>query len=911
MKLIFKTFAFLLLLTFALPGLDAKTLEFVLNHTTQKNVHISEHTPQQLKIENIGNQPIKNCFPYANQAPSTSLEALAFRLAGEKHPLLALYHLWNQSIVQDPEIGVTHCHPLDLLNFKGACSPEDFNFQFVKLCNALGIETRLVNIKGKTLYDFCLDDEWHLLDLSHNQIYLSLDNEKVVSSETLMDDPFLALRTKHSRQAQGVNFKENWKQLAHFEILEPSSAIPVMLAIETLQERSVGINLYPSETLEFTTQPEWAKYQCLIAYHVNLEQRSDSLCWDYHSPFPIQKIVNESSVTLRLMSQELELLPGESWSCDHQENFHLSLAFTAPPKGHLLISGICAYTLFPCLKEGQNQIYLGSEENPSNVRFCYTFDENLEKTKLQVLNQHTIFDYRTPTFELENLSHPCEKIVWQISADSNFKLVPPNFEQMEIWTSQVTLPLISETFLNPGETYYFRVKGFCQGEWGAWSVPYAFVVNKPLAVEEVEFDRIDDNHYELNWERRAEITEEPIEYLVFGSNALDFVPSIYCDKQVNAVVNGEVTEEEVNDNLVAITTDLKIKVSGDLAYYRIIAKQHGQLSVPSTLIHVYDQNLIQPRTILQVIDSEHEILTKRVLFPAHYEGEEIALPHFSHPFSQKNSLIKIQALLRAATSIASYEYPDVTEEIWEEVRPYLLPANHPAWPMLHRVFCKSRATQNPDMFKKAGFKRWRPGRWSRVSASSHPEFNAYFIKAYCDCELGILYDWKKWIHRIEGAKFIRECIKNNQLQQDFKVPKKWIYPLPKNPAPPKNSHHIRKNFILVCENMRIQEHDQNEKMYKKKMTRKILDGVYIILQSCGLCDSVYCFNIPFCKDGRIAVIDTEYHHKWPVPFPKLSKCFSKDMRAYWDKITYKGGRIPNGINQYNPPRNDRRDIPKP
>jgi hypothetical protein len=68
--------------------------------------------------------------------------------------------------------------------------------------------------------------------------------------------------------------------------------------------------------------------------------------------------------------------------------------------------------------------------------------------------------------------------------------------------------------------------------------------------------------------------------------------------------------------------------------------------------------------------------------------------------------------------------------------------------------------------------------------------------------------------------------------------------------------------------------------------------------------------MPFCRDGRIAIIDTEYHHKWPVPFYKLTKYFPKDLQSYWNKITYKGGRIPNGVNQPNPPRMDRRDIPR-
>lgn len=932
MKLLDKTLVCLSLLSLGLSTLEAKSVECFFDHTTQETFNLQAPIPDQtqgtlplyckeLKIENLGDQPIKNCLPYVNQAPCTSLDQLAARLSQEENALLALYHLWNGSIERNDAVCDQSCHPLDLLNFKGACSSTEFNLQFIKLCNALGIETRLANMHGKALYDFCLDDEWNFLDITHHQLYLGLNNERLVSSEEIMDDPFLALRTKHRRSAQKVDFNESWKQIAHFEIIEPTSATPIVMQTEDLKDRRNGLDLYPKETLRFgtpATHPELAEYERCIEHTLNLESRHVPLLWTYHSPFPIQNIVNESSTIIRLLDQKSELKPGESLSLKNCDIFKITFEFVSKPLGELILKGICAPTFFPCLNKGENHLCLGSEENPSLIRFQYEVDESLEGNSIsppEILNLDDAFDYCSPYFSLGCSTDQAELISWQISPDRSFQLVPSNFDQIETFTSTVTLPLISETFLNPGNRYYFRVKGYCKGKWSDWSTPYEFVVNKPAAVEEVEFEQVDEHWVELNWERCAEETNEAVEYLIFGSNSLDFIPSIYCEMQVNAIIDGQITEEEMNDNLIAITTEKKTKVPGGLAYYRIIARQRGQFSNPSTLIHIYHEDFVQPRNVLQV-DEDEEGKVKRKLFPSFYPWEETSLPHISVevPVTQeKCSLIKIQALLRSAAQIekthSQYELPDVPEEVWEEVRPYLLPSNHPAWPKLHRVFCKSRATLNPDAFKKAGFKRWRPGRWSRVSASSHPELKEYFIKAYCDCELGIIYDWKKWIHRIKGAETIRECIKKYQLQATFKVPHKWIYPLPKNPSPPKSSHYARKDFVLVCENMRIQDHDTNEKLYKKKMSRKLMDELYTVLQVCGLYDSVYCFNIPFCKDGRIAVIDTEYHHKWPVPFSKLKKNFSKDLRSYWEKIT-SSGRIPDGKNQPNPPRMDRRDVPK-
>lgn len=917
MKLLTKILAMFSFASFCLSSLEAKSIELFLDHTPEKTFVFDDQCSKalQLKIENVGDQAVHNCFPYVNLPPCLSLDLLALRLAHQKYPFIALFQLWNQSVAKDGTLADENLHPLEILNFKGVCSEKNFALQFIKLCKHLGIKTRLANVHGKPTYDFFFEGDWNFIDLDNQQFYLALNNEKLVSSEEIMDDPFLALRTKHHRGARAIDFRESWKALSHFEILEPASATPLALDADNEIDHPLGLSLYPGEILQFSTCKELDVYECQLEHAIDLEKRAISQLWHYSSPFPIQKLVNQSSASMQLIDEQILLKPGEAYLFE-KPTFALCITFTETPKGKVLLSGFCTSILFPKLIYGENKICLGSQENPSLIKFQYEIGETLEENVFsppKILNITNLFDHCCPEFFIENPDDAqIEKIWWQISFDRDFQLIPSNFDQVENFSPCVTLSPINETFLSPGSTYYFRIKSYKEGIWSQWSIPFAFSVEKPLQVEEVQFEPLNDDFYELNWERFAEETndKEPLDYLIFGSNAFDFIPSIYCQTQVNGIVNGDVIAEESINNLVAITKEAKIQVKGGFAYYRIIARKKGQLSVPSSIIHIYDQNLIQPRTVLQIIEEQEGItIAKRSLFQAAYPGNSVALPLISE-MTQDAALTKLEILLRAAQNLEntkySYELPEVAASIWDEVRPYLLPSNHPAWAKLNRVFCKGRATLSSETFKEAGFNRWRPGRWSRVSASSHPELKEYFIKAYCDVEIGILYDWKKWIHRIIGAETVRQCIKDYKLQARFKVPNKWIYPLPKNPAPPKGARFLRKNFILICENMRIQEHSANEKMYKK-MNRQFMDGLYIILQVCGLYDSVYCFNIPFCKDGKIAVIDTEYHHKWPVPFKRLSKSFSKDMRPHWERITNKGGRIPDGVNRPNPPRMDRRD----
>ncbi|WP_075883841.1 hypothetical protein [Candidatus Protochlamydia sp. W-9] len=702
-----------------------------------------------------------------------TLDYLASQISQEQYPALALFKIWDSSIEIADQSKELSCTPLDLLNSVKICSQEQFAYQFIKLCHQLGIRTRLSSKQNAFAFDFGYDDEWIFIDLEKKQVYLTLDNQTLASSEDLMDDPFLALRSKDSIYDTDVDFEKSIIKLAQFSITEP-------FLVE--QESGLYGQIFDTES--------------------------------GFNPFNIDEVDLKDPV------------PGD----------------------------------------------------------------------IQVGNQSQVFDFTSPCFYLMNLGEvPAGKIWWQISPNPTFNFIPSNFEQIEPFKTEVILSPTTETFFNAGSIYYFRIKGFSDGKWGAWSRIFAFTVEKPDPVALVEFEK-KGQLFELSWERES-IDDPTIEYLVFGSNSLDFIPTLYTNLQINAMEDGKITDIEINNNLVAIIKETKILVDGSLAYYRIIARKNGQYSVPSSLIHVYDEELIQPRNVLQVVEQEEgKHIIKRMLLPLSYPYFQSFLPQISNSYDTfDNSLIKLYKIYHRTPvlpliEIKAYQKSSyVPDQIWEHVRPYLLPENHPVKPKLDRMFSATRVILTPETFKKAGFKRYQQGRASRIMASPHPDLPHHFIKAFPDSDLVVRAEWHKFVHRIEGAKVIRNWITNNNLQATFSVPKKWIYPLPEYPSPPNSSRYMRKNFILVAENMRILSHEKNEKAYKHRMTRKLLDQIYQVFDDLGLYDSVYAFNVPFCKNGKLAFIDTEHHHRWPVPFQKLKKYFSNDMQNYWQQLIDKGG----------------------
>lgn len=81
-------------------------------------------------------------------------------------------------------------------------------------------------------------------------------------------------------------------------------------------------------------------------------------------------------------------------------------------------------------------------------------------------------------------------------------------------------------------------------------------------------------------------------------------------------------------------------------------------------------------------------------------------------------------------------------------------------------------------------------------------------------------------------------------------------------------------------------------MWRQEVSKDLLNALYNLLQMLGLIDSVYITNIPFAKDGKIAFIDTEHFHKWPVKFNRLSHSLSNEMNLYWMSLINTNGQVP-------------------
>lgn len=239
--------------------------------------------------------------------------------------------------------------------------------------------------------------------------------------------------------------------------------------------------------------------------------------------------------------------------------------------------------------------------------------------------------------------------------------------------------------------------------------------------------------------------------------------------------------------------------------------------------------------------------------------------------------------------LLSKSHSHVSNQIWEKVSPHLLPDQHPVRIQLDQIFSVSRGILNSKSLQKAGFRKSKPRKFTHLIVTTHPTLPGYIFKLYLDSQKYYkkLPEYENWLMRIQGASFIQSEINKLDLQSFFKVPKKWIYDLPEEPSPP--FEYLRKNFLLVEEDMALYSEEENNILWQSDfISHAILDGLFKILKNIGLRDCVKIDNIPISKDGKIAFVDTQTYHAWPVHYKELSQKLSKENRAYWKSLINSG-----------------------
>lgn len=230
---------------------------------------------------------------------------------------------------------------------------------------------------------------------------------------------------------------------------------------------------------------------------------------------------------------------------------------------------------------------------------------------------------------------------------------------------------------------------------------------------------------------------------------------------------------------------------------------------------------------------------------------------------------------------------NIDENTWHNALPYLLPYHHPLKDKLDSLFCKKRHVASFKAMVRGGFTCLELRNWDNILVASHPTLKGYLIKTYVDEQYGIS-ELDELLKRIHGAHFTRQAICDFNLGHLFKVPHKWLYPLPSYFS---NDPNLQpKQFLLIVEDMSLVSDTANPRKWYNKPNKALLKALFQLLSTIGLKDSVFISNIPYSKDGKIAFIDTEHYHQWPIAYHRLNYRLRPEMEEYWNLLIHTNGQ---------------------
>jgi len=229
----------------------------------------------------------------------------------------------------------------------------------------------------------------------------------------------------------------------------------------------------------------------------------------------------------------------------------------------------------------------------------------------------------------------------------------------------------------------------------------------------------------------------------------------------------------------------------------------------------------------------------------------------------------------------------ITNEVRKEISPFTIPDAHPIKPVLDSIFSKTRVTVSNETIRQAGFTILITKPRSHIRLLQHPDLPEYLLKVTVDSSPLTKKnkpDWHWFANRCLGAEKAAKIIKKKRLKY-FVVPKKWIYVLPPNPAPPEGDNFLRKLVVLLVEDMHLIDKTTNKAKWKTDMTKDILYELYQVMHYGG--GSAWRpDNVWFTTSGKLTLIDTEYPDQ-TAKYGNITKYLSPEMQRYWNKLIKK------------------------
>ena len=533
---------------------------------------------RRLTLTNTGTTPLTGPLLVVNGADWTRTETLPESFSPPSRELMPrLFDFWRERISHADSDAPGVKEPLALLNFWGYALCGDTTAGLTHLAAEYGVRARKIPLNGHIAAEYFYDDRWHILDADQNLCYLRLDNRTLASAADLRADPLLARRTKVFGRYAAMEVATAAFNTSLHEFIEPKEekavqlkAPPAPVRATTLlpgEKMIVHCNQAPEEAIGRTDLRRWGSVRedavRMVEFAIDPTARAATGTGiaSFASGYPILRAVNHTT--------------GESFGGGLGDpNFQILANFRSSDDR---LSVFCqrSEASLPRLQKGRNTVLLAAAGTGS-ARLDIEWDRAPADLVVPVVK--VALDDASLTFHLQYPS-AADLVWWQVSSSGDFAFVPPNFDSVTTAASSLNLDPLTASFFNPGEPYYFRAKVRHAGVWGEWSAPLSFQASKPARPAPV-LTTIAGDRWQLSWPDAG----VSCEYLVFGSNRLDFLPEPYAAEEIVVMRNQGIEKSRPNKNLVAIVTQPQIELGPAYRFYRVITRRAGVLSVPGDLL---------------------------------------------------------------------------------------------------------------------------------------------------------------------------------------------------------------------------------------------------------------------------------------------------------------------------------------
>jgi hypothetical protein len=559
---------------------------------------------RRITVTNSGPVPLVGRLLIVDGQDWSSIEKLRASLHLPTEPRLLVerfYNFWKDNRSHAAGDRKTSKDPVGVLNFWGYTLCREDTSALSRFFKRAGIPGRRIPLNGHIVAEYYYDGDWHIVDGDQNVCYLRWDNRTLASAADIAADPLLALRTKVFGKSARISPANSAFNSSLFEYMAPRVREPIQLKTPDLVLREES--LLPGEKLIFHSDrspqkaagdkvnPEGVRESalCLVEWIFTPSLRTNTQ-GEMHisSAYPIISVVAQ--------------IDGESFAVPSGEPvFDLTIK---PKAKDGAISVFCqrSRVSFPRIHKGTTQLAIDAKDSRGEA----TIEVEVERVPDPpcAVPEVKRRQDRGPLPEFEIGTEPeVDRLWWQVATSAEFDFVPPNFDAICAPAKSLVFDRLTATFFNRDQTYFLRVKARKKGTqtpgriWGEWSSPVEFQVNMPLRPSAVIAEMLPQGKLHLSWPPAS----PECEYLVFGSQRLDFVPEIYAKEEIVAMRNGRVEQTRPNKNLVAVLTEAKFESIPEYRYLRIVARKDGALSAPSDLITVPAAiaGTLPPATVLQ------------------------------------------------------------------------------------------------------------------------------------------------------------------------------------------------------------------------------------------------------------------------------------------------------------------------